>query len=314
MTQASPQHVARIGLGSNIGDAVAHLENAMGELGRIGVVLARSSLYRSSAWGVTDQADFINAAVLLGTECDPHELLRELKDIERRLGRTQTYRWGPRVIDLDILAFDDIVLDDPDLTIPHARLFERAFALAPLAEIEPTYAGALLELPEAERNALQRIPVEAARTSRAVNWDETLERVRSAAAFCADAGLARVRIDEDGFGIDVRYTPRVASPVAGVPEADLGIARRAASGGNGAVDHDDRPHTILRAEFVGIVRLSRPSVAPGAVLAADRELAYVESLGIRNPIRSGGPGTVADIFVADGEAVEYGQPLFAIEK
>lgn len=314
MPEPSAPHLARIGLGSNIGDAVGHVEAGIAELRDLGTVSARSSLYRSSAWGVTDQPNFINAAVLLRTDRDPHALLGALKDIERRLGRTETYRWGPRVIDLDILDFDDLVLDEPDLTIPHARLFERAFALAPLAEIEPAYAVALAALPQAERAAVQRIPVEAARTNRAVNWDETLERVRSAAAFCADAGLARVRIDENGFGIDVRYTPRVAAPIVVASEADFAHAGRVASVGNGSAAHDDHPQTILRAEFVGIVRLSRPSVAPGTVLAADRELAYVESLGIRNPIRSGGPGTVADIFVADGEPVEYGQPLFAIEK
>jgi acetyl-CoA carboxylase biotin carboxyl carrier protein len=70
---------------------------------------------------------------------------------------------------------------------------------------------------------------------------------------------------------------------------------------------------VLKAEFVGIVRLSRPSVTPGTVLSEDRELAYVESLGIRNPIRSGGPGRISAVYVSDGEPVGYGQPLFAIE-
>lgn len=303
--------LARIGLGSNVGDGAGHIASALAHLSELGRVVVRSSLYRTPAWGVEDQADFTNAAALLETRLDPHALLAGLKAIEVRLGRVTTFRWGPRVIDLDILAYDDVVVDAAELTIPHPRLLERAFALAPLAEIEPAYAAALAALPESERTAVQRIPVEAARNRPAVNWDETLDRVRSAAAFCVGAGLARVRIDEGDLEIDIRYTPRAAvAPAAS--EGDAATTSGPTVALNGSAVHDEGPQTILKAEFVGIVRFSRPSVLPGAVLAADRELAYVESLGIRNPIRSGGAGTVADIFVSDGEAVEYGQPLFAI--
>ncbi|GAC1299546.1 MAG: hypothetical protein NVSMB19_04020 [Vulcanimicrobiaceae bacterium] len=306
--------LARIGLGSNVGDGPARIAAACRALGTLGTVVARSSLYRTKAWGVAEQADFTNAAVLLETALEPRELLAALQAIEVRLGRVATYRWGPRAIDLDVLAVDDVRLDEAGLTLPHPRLFERAFALVPLAEIDEGYAHALAALPEAERSTVQRIPVAAARKERAVNWDETLERVRSAAAFCADAGLARVRIDDDRVAIDVRRTPRAAGHVPAPPATDAGEASGVAVASNGAAPHDERPRSILKAEFVGIVRLSRPSVAPGVVLAADRELAYVESLGIRNPIRSGGAGTVAEIFVSDGQPVEYGQPLFAIEK
>jgi 2-amino-4-hydroxy-6-hydroxymethyldihydropteridine diphosphokinase len=131
--------VARIGIGSNVGDAAANVREAFARLAELGTVTARSSLYRTRAWGVTDQADFFNAAVLLETALPPYELLAALKALEAELGRVETFRWGPRVIDLDILAYDDLTLDEPRLTIPHARLRERAFALAPLAEIDPAF-------------------------------------------------------------------------------------------------------------------------------------------------------------------------------
>ncbi len=145
-----------------------------------------------------------------------------------------------------------------------------------------------------------------------VNWDETLERVRSAAEFCARSGLTRFRIDEEDLEIDVRRSLR---PGTGGPEA--GSAAGATAGAkhgssNGSASKDDG-HKTLKAEFVGIVRFSRPSVSEGSVVNSDRELAYVESLGIRNPVRSGGPCRVTEVFVSDGEPVGYGQPLLAIE-
>jgi biotin carboxyl carrier protein len=145
-----------------------------------------------------------------------------------------------------------------------------------------------------------------------VNWDETLERVRSAAEFCASAGLARVRVDDERLAIEVRRSVRAHVRVAATNGAsENGSASHAHQ--NGVTPLDEPPAAVLRAEFVGIVRLSRPSVAAGTVLAEDRELAYVESLGIRNPVRSGGAGRIAAVYVKDGEAVGYGQPLFAIE-
>jgi 2-amino-4-hydroxy-6-hydroxymethyldihydropteridine diphosphokinase len=98
---------------------------------------ARSSDYRTPPWGVTDQPAFINAAIVVTTSLDPHALLMRVQSIERALGRDRINerRWGPRPIDIDILAFDDVVLNDPDLTLPHPHLFERAFVLLPLAEI-----------------------------------------------------------------------------------------------------------------------------------------------------------------------------------
>jgi 2-amino-4-hydroxy-6-hydroxymethyldihydropteridine diphosphokinase len=149
---------ARIGIGSNIGDAAANVRAAFERLAELGIVTARSSLYRTRAWGVTDQPDFFNAAALLETALSPNDLLRELKRIESEMGRVTTYRWGPRLIDLDILAYDNVVLEDSELTIPHARLRERAFALAPLAEIDPTFAADYEALDPAARAEAARIP------------------------------------------------------------------------------------------------------------------------------------------------------------
>ena len=302
--------LARIGLGSNDGTAAAQVERALEALGSLGTVRARSSLYRTPAWGVTDQPDFINAAALLDTDLEPHALLRALKELETRLGRVATFRWGPRAIDLDILTYDDRQVDASDLQIPHPYLYERAFALAPLTEIDASFGAALRALPTADRAAVQRIPVRAERTRGAVNWDETLARVRSAADFCATAGLTRFRIEEDDLEIEVRRSARMRTAVAGAAPEAVHVTNGRSSAGSA---HVEPPRSVLRAEFVGIVRLSRPAVAPGTVLGSDRELAYVEALGIRNPVRSGGPGRVADVFVGDGEAVDFGQPLFAIE-
>jgi len=148
---------AFIGLGANLGDPVETIRAAAAHLERAGRVGARSSLYRTPAWGVTDQPAFVNAAVALVTELDPHALLARLKEIERELGRRPTFRWGPRAIDLDILAYDDLRLDEAALTIPHARLGERAFALVPLAEIAPAFIRLRDALPATELAAVERI-------------------------------------------------------------------------------------------------------------------------------------------------------------
>jgi 2-amino-4-hydroxy-6-hydroxymethyldihydropteridine diphosphokinase len=149
--------LAAIGLGSNLGDAVRNVERALQALGTLGRVESRSSLYRSAPWGETQQPDFVNAAALLSTELEPRALLGGLKELEAELGRVASYRWGPRAIDLDILTYGDLRIDEPDLIVPHARLFERAFALAPLAEIAPAFRTAYEALPAAERTNVQRI-------------------------------------------------------------------------------------------------------------------------------------------------------------
>jgi 2-amino-4-hydroxy-6-hydroxymethyldihydropteridine diphosphokinase len=146
-----------IGIGSNLGNPVANVTRAFTELAKLGAVVARSSLYRSEPWGVLDQPPFVNAAVLLETSLPPRELLRKLKAIERNLGRRATVRWGPRVIDLDILTYGSLTIREAGLIVPHERLFERAFALGPLAEIDPAFAPAFAALPADARRGLERI-------------------------------------------------------------------------------------------------------------------------------------------------------------
>jgi acetyl-CoA carboxylase biotin carboxyl carrier protein len=146
-----------------------------------------------------------------------------------------------------------------------------------------------------------------------VDWELTLERARRAAEFCAASGLARFRIEEDGLEIEVRRSPRTERQQTPAGAPGTALATPAPPSSNGARPPEARPHAVVRAEIVGVVRLARPAVAEGTVVAGDRELAYVESLGIRNPIRSGAPGRVVAVHVNDGEAVEFGQPLFEIE-
>jgi len=130
---------AYIGLGSNLGDREEALRAALREIDARGVgrVLAVSSFIETAPWGVTDQPSFLNAAALVETTLAPEELLAALKGIERDLGREPSRRWAERIIDLDILLYDELVMRSEDLTIPHAQLHERAFALAPLAELDP---------------------------------------------------------------------------------------------------------------------------------------------------------------------------------
>jgi len=145
---------AAIGLGSNEGDAAAHVRHGLARLAEVGTLVARSALYHSPPWGVTEQPPFVNAAAVVETALPPRALLAALQRIEREAGRVPTYRWGPRVLDLDILTYGDEQLDEPDLTIPHARLSERAFALVPLAEIDPRFAEQRDALPPGERAAV----------------------------------------------------------------------------------------------------------------------------------------------------------------
>ena len=129
-----------LGLGSNMGDRRHDLEEAIRLLGeRAGTVTAQSSLYETKAYGYTDQDDFLNMAVTLETELSPRELLDVLHGIEADLDRVRLIRWGPRTIDLDILYYGDLVLDEEDLMIPHIDLHNRAFVLEPVCEIEPDF-------------------------------------------------------------------------------------------------------------------------------------------------------------------------------
>ena len=139
---------AYIGLGANLGDAAATLRAAYAALDAVPGLHATacSRLYRTAAWGVTDQPDFINAVAEVETTLSPPALLDALLAVERAFGRTRladgSDRWGPRTLDLDILLYGDRRVDAPGLHVPHPRLHERAFALVPLLELAPA-----LEIP-----------------------------------------------------------------------------------------------------------------------------------------------------------------------
>lgn len=134
---------ALIGLGGNVGDVRGTLDRAVesfcdGEAVRL---VARSADYETPPWGVIDQPAFVNLCLRVATELSPHALLKRALAVEAGLGRDRSAgtRWGPRPVDIDILAYDDVALDAPDLTLPHPRMKDRAFVLVPLAEIAPDW-------------------------------------------------------------------------------------------------------------------------------------------------------------------------------
>ena len=130
-----------IALGGNVGDVRATFGKAIAHVCGMAqaALIARSSDYATPPWGDEEQAPFINACIEIETSLDPHALLFTLHKIEKKFGRDRTVEthWGPRTLDLDLIAYDDVRLDKPELTLPHPRLFERAFVLVPLAEIVP---------------------------------------------------------------------------------------------------------------------------------------------------------------------------------
>jgi len=126
-----------IALGSNLGDRSANLAKAREMLGNDIRVLKCSSIYQTAPWGYSEQDDFYNQVLECETELSPMRLLRRLKRVERGMGRKKTFRNGPRVIDLDILFYHNLILETRRLVIPHPGIHERAFVLVPLAEICP---------------------------------------------------------------------------------------------------------------------------------------------------------------------------------
>ena len=132
---------ALIALGGNVGDVRATFRKAIADTCRVAeaALLARSSDYATPPWGDEQQAGFINACIEIETSLDPHALLFTLHKVEKKFGRDRANekRWGPRTLDLDLIAYDDVSIEKPELTLPHPRLFERAFVLVPLAEIVP---------------------------------------------------------------------------------------------------------------------------------------------------------------------------------
>jgi 2-amino-4-hydroxy-6-hydroxymethyldihydropteridine diphosphokinase len=130
---------AFIALGGNVGDVQSTFDRAIAMLcdGEAVRLKARSSDYRTPPWGRTDQPHYVNAVIAVTTSLSPHELLARAQECERALGRDRTreQRWGPRPIDIDLLAYGNVAISDRQLILPHPRLFERGFVLVPLAEI-----------------------------------------------------------------------------------------------------------------------------------------------------------------------------------
>jgi 2-amino-4-hydroxy-6-hydroxymethyldihydropteridine diphosphokinase len=138
---------AYIGIGSNLGKRRENCLRAIDLIKKKGIIVKkRSSLYETEPWGVKDQPLFLNMVIEIETDLHSLQLLRVLKDIEQELGREVSYQWGPRIIDLDILLFEDIVLNEDNLKIPHPLMHERDFVLRPLNEIAPNARHPVLKM------------------------------------------------------------------------------------------------------------------------------------------------------------------------
>ena|ERR1700690_2754205 len=132
-------HIAFLALGTNLGDRLANLRAALNAFSPEIKVVAESKVYETPPWGYEDQPAFLNMAVRCETALEPESLLKRIQQLEVELGREQSFRWGPRLIDIDILFYDDLFLESESLTIPHPRLHERGFVLVPLVEIAPDF-------------------------------------------------------------------------------------------------------------------------------------------------------------------------------
>jgi 2-amino-4-hydroxy-6-hydroxymethyldihydropteridine diphosphokinase len=130
---------AHLSLGTNLGDREANLRNVIAALPPAVRVGRESRVYETAPWGFEDQPNFLNMVVEGETDLPPLELLKFLKTLETELGRTPTFRYGPRLIDIDILFYDDLIFESPELIIPHPKLHERGFVLAPLADLVPEF-------------------------------------------------------------------------------------------------------------------------------------------------------------------------------
>lgn len=131
-------HISYVGVGSNLGKRRQNCLHALESLEKRGIrVRNKSSIYETEPWGVKDQPAFLNMVIEVETDLQPAQFLQALKEIERESGREKSYKWGPRCLDLDILLFDDITVDQDDLCIPHPLMHEREFVLRPLCEIAP---------------------------------------------------------------------------------------------------------------------------------------------------------------------------------
>jgi len=138
-------HTTYIALGANLGKRIENLRAAIDALTPEISLLAKSHVYETPPWGYEEQPAFLNMVIKAETSLEPEALLNYLKQIEAEQGREKSVRWGPRLIDLDILFYDDLVVDTPPLVIPHPRLHERGFVLVPLADVAPNLQHPVLE-------------------------------------------------------------------------------------------------------------------------------------------------------------------------
>jgi 2-amino-4-hydroxy-6-hydroxymethyldihydropteridine diphosphokinase len=161
----SPLHTVYLHTGSNIGNRAGHLQHAVQRIeAEAGALIALSALYVTEPWGNTRQPEFLNQALCIHTALQPHELLRVLLAIETNMGRRRIEKWGERIIDLDIIFFDDRVIDTAGLHIPHRQAHLRNFVLAPLCEIAPDFVHPVLnktirQLLEESPDTLQATPL-----------------------------------------------------------------------------------------------------------------------------------------------------------
>ena len=142
--------IAYLGLGTNLGDRKQNISKAIEAISLKMSISKQSSLYETTAWGYTEQPDFLNQVIQVETDLSPLRLLNFLKKTELKLGRVENFRYGPRLIDIDILFYDDLVITTSRLQIPHPMLPERAFVLVPLNEIAPGYIHPVLKKTVAE--------------------------------------------------------------------------------------------------------------------------------------------------------------------
>jgi 2-amino-4-hydroxy-6-hydroxymethyldihydropteridine diphosphokinase len=139
-------HTVFLLLGSNQGNAIENLQQAKTHLKtRVGAQIQASACYKTAAWGKIDQPDFINQVVVLETRLKPEELLTRTLNIETEMGRLRVEKWGSRIIDIDILFFDSVVISTPTLSIPHPAISQRKFTLIPLVEIAPDFLHPVLK-------------------------------------------------------------------------------------------------------------------------------------------------------------------------
>jgi len=144
------QHTIYLGMGTNTGSRLENLLAAIDALSPEVLVVRRSPIYQTPPWGYTDQPDFLNLVLEGSTSLAPEALLQHLKRVEAKIGRTANFRWGPREIDIDILFYGRLVLEEEGLKIPHPRLHERAFVLVPLADLTTSFIHPILHKTVAE--------------------------------------------------------------------------------------------------------------------------------------------------------------------